>query len=267
MGETASNWHFITATRDGDVATVAINRPDKLNALTPGVFAELAVAINDAVAQGARALVLTGEGRFFSSGADIQPDGQGYEGLPEDLGQLIDDAYNPFSRLLAELPIPVVTALSGPAAGAGLSLALSGDLVVMAESAYLLLAFVNIGLVPDAGATWLVARSAGRARALDMALTGERMSAAEAKAAGLVTRVVPDGEALATAQALAAKLAAGPSVAIGTIRRQVAFALDHDFNATLDHERDNQRRLGRTADFAEAIAAFGEKRKPQFKGQ
>jgi len=261
------DWRFISTARDGAVATVAINRPDKLNALTPGVFAELSRAVEEAVQSGARALVLTGEGRFFCSGADIQPDGQGYEGLPEDLGALVDEAYNPFSRQLAELPIPVVTALSGPAAGAGLSIALSGDIVVMAESAYLLLAFVNIGLVPDAGATWLVARSVGRARALEMALMGERMSAADAKAAGLVTRVVPDGEALDAAKAIAGRLAAGPALAVGAIRRQVAFALDHDFNATLDHERDNQRLLGRTADFAEAIAAFGEKRKPQLKGQ
>lgn len=262
-----ADWNFIATSHEGDVATVTINRPDKLNALTPGVFAELTQAIDQALAAGARALVLTGEGRFFSSGADIQPDGQGYEGLPEDLGQLLDDAYNPFARKLAALPIPLVTALNGPAAGAGISLALAGDIVVMPESAYLLLAFVNIGLVPDAGATWLVARSVGRARALEMALLGERMSAADAKAAGLVSRVVADGEVLSTATMLAAKLAGGPSKAIGLIRRQVAFALDNDFNASLDNERDNQAILGRSADFSEAINAFGEKRKPRFTGQ
>lgn len=261
------DWNFITTSREGDVVTVALNRPDKLNALTPGVFAEMSQAIDDAIASGARALVLTGEGRFFCSGADLQPDGQGYEGLPEDLGELLDASYNPFARKLADLPIPVVTALNGPAAGAGVSLAFAGDIVVMAQSAYILLAFVNIGLVPDAGATWLVARSAGRARALEMTLLGERMPADEALSVGLVNRVVPDGEALATAQALAAKLAAGPTQAIGLIRRQVAFALDHDFDASLACERENQSQLGRSADFAEAIAAFGEKRKPQFKGQ
>lgn len=262
-----ADYRFITASAQGTVATLAIARPDKLNALTPGVFGELSQAIDAALAGGARAIVLTGEGRFFCSGADIQPDGAGYDGLPEDLGELIDAAYNPFARKLAALDVPVVTALNGPAAGAGLSVGLAGDIVVMGESGYLLLAFVNIGLVPDAGATWLVARSAGRARALEMALLGERIGAEEAKAIGLVTRVVPDDQVLATAQELAARLAAGPSRAIGRIRRQVAFALERDFDATLDHERDNQRDMGRTADFAEAITAFAEKRKPDFRGQ
>jgi len=252
----------ITVTRAGDVTTIALARPDKLNAIIPAMLDEIGAAADAAVAEGVRALVLTGEGRFFCSGADIAGDG----GLPEDLGALIDAHYNPLVLKLAALPIPIVTALNGPAAGAGLSLALSGDIVIAAESAYLLLAFVNIGLVPDAGATWLVARSLGRARALEMALLGERLPAAEAKAAGLVTRVVADGEVLATAQAIAAKLAAGPTKAIGAIRRQVAFALDHGLPETLGAERDNQRQMGRTADFREAITAFAEKRKPTFRG-
>ncbi|NOW48050.1 2-(1,2-epoxy-1,2-dihydrophenyl)acetyl-CoA isomerase [Novosphingobium sp. SG751A] len=262
-----ADYRFIKAQREGDVVTIALNRPDKLNALTPAMFGELGAAVAEAVAQGARALVLTGEGRFFCSGADIAPDGAGYEGLPEDLGALLDAAYNPFARQLAALEIPVVTALNGPCAGAGMSIALAGDIVVMGQSAYLLLAFVNIGLVPDAGATWLVARSAGRARALEMALLGERMGADEAKAAGLVTRVVADDAVLIEAQALAARLAAGPTGAMGLIRRQVAAALEQGFDATLEIERANQTAAGQTEDFAEAIRAFGEKRKPQFKGR
>ena len=145
-----TTYRFIKVSREGDVVTVALNRPDKLNALTPAVFGEMGAAVDAAVAEGARALVLTGEGRFFCSGADIQPDGAGYEGLPEDLGTLLDEHYHPFARKLAALDIPVVSALNGPCAGAGLSVALAGDIVVMGESGYLLLAFVNIGLVPDA---------------------------------------------------------------------------------------------------------------------
>lgn len=262
-----TEYRFIKTAQAGHVATIALNRPEKLNALTPAVFGELGDAVREAVALGARALVLTGEGRFFCSGADIAPDGAGYDGLPEDLGELLDTAYNPFVRQLAALEIPVVTALNGPCAGAGMSLALAGDIVVMGQSAYLLLAFVNIGLVPDAGATWLVARSVGRARALEMALLGEKMSADQALAAGLVTRVVIDDEVLAQAQALAARLAAGPTRAIGLIRRQVAFALEQGFDATLDEERSNQSLAGRTGDFAEALRAFGEKRKPEFSGR
>lgn len=262
-----TGFRFITATLDGGVVTLGLNRPDKLNALTPAVFDELGKGLSDAVAAGARAVILTGTGRFFCSGADIAPDGAGYEGLPDDLGQLLDDHYHPFVRQLAALDIPVVTALNGPCAGAGLSLALAGDIVVMGQSGYLLMAFVGIGLVPDAGATWLVARSVGRARALEMALLGEKMHAAEARAAGLVTRVVPDDEVLAQAQALAVRLAAGPTQAIGAIRRQVAFALAHDFDATLDVERQNQTRCGHSDDFSEAIRAFGEKRKPLFTGR
>lgn len=258
-------YRFISVSTEGAVTTLTIARADKANAITPSVFTELTDAIDAAIAGGTRALVLTAEGRFFCSGTDIQ--GEGDDALPEDLGVILGDSYNPFGRKLAELEIPLVTAVNGAAAGMGVGLALAGDVVVMAESAYLLLAFVNIGLVPDFGSTWLVARSAGRARALEMALLGERMPAAEAKAAGLVTRVVPDADVLATAQALAARLAKGPTLAIGKIRRQIAFALDHDFNASLDLERDNQRVLGRTDDFAEAIAAFGEKRKPAFRGQ
>lgn len=247
------------------VATLTFNRPDRLNALTPTLFREAMAAIDAAVAGGARALIITGEGRAFSSGADLSGDGK--DALSDDLGEEIDRSYNPFSRKLAELDIPVIVAINGPAVGAGCGFALSGDIILMARSAYLLLAFVNIGLVPDAGATWMVAQSAGRVRALEMALLGEKMSADEALAVGLVTRVTDDEALMDEAMAIARKLADGPTVAIGMIRKQMAAALTAALPESLMIERENQRLAGRTADFREAVAAFGEKRKPRFEGR
>jgi 2-(1,2-epoxy-1,2-dihydrophenyl)acetyl-CoA isomerase len=258
-------YETITFALAGRVATLAIDRPARMNALTPRVFAELTAGIDAALEQGARAIVLTGTGGAFCSGADLV--GDGGAPMPRDLGESLDTSYNPFVRKVAALDVPFLTAINGPAVGAGLGLALLGDISVMARSAYVLLAFVNIGLVPDAGATWLVAKGAGRAKALEMALLGERVSAEDALAAGLVTRVVDDAQVLAETQQLAAKLAAGPSVAIGMIRKQVAAALSMDLEQSLAVERENQTRAGHTRDFAEAVRAFGEKRKPAFEGR
>ncbi|KTT72335.1 enoyl-CoA hydratase-related protein [Sphingomonas endophytica] len=259
------SYETITFDLTDRVATLAIDRPTRMNALTPRVFAELTAAIDDALAQGARAIVLTGTGAAFCSGADLI--GDGGEKLPDDLGLTLDASYNPFVRKVAALDVPFLTAINGPAVGAGLGLALLGDISVMGRSAYLLLAFVNIGLVPDAGATWLVAKGVGRAKALEMALLGEKVGADEAHGAGLVTRIADDGMVLHEAQRLAAKLAAGPSVAIGMIRKQVAAALSMDLEQSLAVERENQTRAGYTRDFAEAVQAFGEKRKPVFEGR
>ena len=255
----------ITLSLADSVATITLNRPDRLNALSPSLFDAWNAALDEALAGGAKAIVLTGEGRAFCAGADLQPDG--VDQLDPDLGVTIDRYYNPMIRRLAGLDVPLITAVNGPAVGAGMGFALSGDFAVMAESAYLLLAFVNIGLVPDAGSTWLVARAVGRARAMELALLGEKVGAQQAMDMGLVNRVVADAEVLPAAQAIAARLAKGPTRAIGMIRRQVAFALDNDLEAVLEAERDNQSRAGRTADFAEAVRAFGEKRPPQFRGE
>ena len=170
-------------------------------------------------------------------------------------------------QALADADIPVISAINGPAVGAGLSFALAVDIVVMARSAYLMLAFANIGLVPDAGATWLVAKSAGRAKALEMALLGEKVSAEQALDLGLVTRLAEDDAVLADATAIAARLAAGPSIALGLIRKQIAAALNMTLIETFEVEKANQQAAGRTRDYREAVNAFAEKRKPQFKGQ
>jgi len=247
-----------------NVATITLNRPDRMNALSYELLSELAQAVQQAKSDGARALVLTGAGGAFCSGADLVGDGSG---MPDDLGQYLEDHYYPWAKALADMDIPVIAAINGPAVGAGLSIALAADITIMARSAYLLLAFANIGLVPDGGATWLVAKSVGRAKALEMALLAEKMSADQALDLGLVTRVVDDEELTGAVHAVAAKLASGPSVALGFIRKQVAAALDSGFNDMLQIEKDNQTAAGHTADFREAVQAFAEKRKPEFKGR
>jgi len=253
----------IAVASDGAVTTLTLSRPERLNALTPAMLDALRAAMADAVAQGARALVLTGEGRAFSSGADLAADG----GMPQDLGAILAAHYNPLARAMADLPVPLVTAVNGPAVGAGMGFALSGDIVVAARSAYFMLAFANIGLVPDAGASWMVARAVGRPRAMELALLGEQVMAEQALAMGLINRVVEDDLVLAEAQTLAAKLAAGPTLALGMIRKQMALALDTPFSEMLDIEHTNQSQAGRTRDFREAVTAFAQKRAPLFEGR
>ncbi|HZV17482.1 MAG TPA: enoyl-CoA hydratase-related protein [Sphingobium sp.] len=253
---------LLSALEDG-VLTLTLNRPERLNALSTSLLAALTQALDTGVAEGTRAVLLTGSGRAFCSGADLAGDG----GVSPNLGETLEAFYHPLFERLAALELPVVCAVNGPAVGAGVALALAGDIVLMARSAYLQLGFVNIGLVPDAGATWLLARSAGRARTLEMALLGEPMSADEAKAAGLIARVVDDEVLVAEAQAIARRLAHGPTVAIGLIRKQIAAALDAPLPDTMAIEAAHQTRAGRTADFREGVAAFIQKRSPEFRGQ
>ncbi|MDG2004715.1 MAG: enoyl-CoA hydratase-related protein, partial [Novosphingobium sp.] len=168
---------------------------------------------------------------------------------------------------LSNLPVPVVTAVNGPAVGGGASLALAGDIIIAARSAYFMLSFARIGLVPDVGATWLVARATGRVRALQMALLADRMPAEEAFAAGLVSQLV-DNESLAeTSEQVANKLAGMPTRTLSLIRQQVRSALESSFAQSLDEERDNQEAASATADFKEGIAAFKERRPPVFTGK
>ncbi len=252
---------------ENGVATIRLNRPDRLNAVTLDMLDLVRASLLRAVNEGARAVLLTGEGRGFCSGAELAGRAASDGSTSIDPSDNLEYHYNPLAETLSKLPIPVVTAINGPAAGAGVGIALGGDIVVMAKSAYLLLAFSNIGLVPDCGATWLVAKSAGRAKALEMALLGEKMSADDALDAGLVARVAEDDALLETAQALAAKLAAKPTIALGLIRAQIKAALTSTLSETLSVETAHQRIAGKSEDFREGVMAFLTKRKPEFKGK
>lgn len=245
------------------VATITLNRPDSLNALNATMLDELRAAVESAPAAGARAVLLTGAGRGFSSGADLVGNG----GLPDDLGAALEAHFNPLVEALFACPVPVVAAVNGAAAGAGCSLALAADIVVAGRSAYFLQAFVNIGLIPDAGATWLLPRLAGRARALEMMMLGERIAAARAADWGMISRVVEDEALIAEAGALAARFARGPTAAYAELRKLTRNAEHLSLTDALAAERIAQRDAGRTQDFKAAVMAFLQKQPPTFEGR
>jgi 2-(1,2-epoxy-1,2-dihydrophenyl)acetyl-CoA isomerase len=245
------------------VATVTLNRPDSLNALNAAMLDELRAAVESLPGSGARALLLAGEGRGFSSGADLASGG----GLPDDVGAALEAHFNPLIEAIFALPLPVVAAVRGPCAGAGCSLALAADIVIASRSAYFLQAFINIGLIPDAGATWLLPRLAGRARAMEMMMLGERIPAEQALAWGMIGRLVEDEELAAESIALATRLAQGPTVAYGLLRRLARDAEQLSLADALAAERIAQRDAGRTGDFKAAVMAFLQKRQPSFDGR
>jgi len=247
------------------VGAITLDRPDSLNALTPRMLDELHDAVIRLPGEGARCLLLTGEGRGFSSGADLTAGAGG--GLPEDVGLALEQHFNPLMEAIAAAPVPVVAAVNGPAAGAGASLALMADIVIAGASAYFLQAFVNIGLVPDAGATWLLPRLAGRARAMEMMLLGERIPAEKAAEWGMIARVVEDRDLAEESVLLATTLARGPTKALGLIRRLARDAEQLSLTEALAAERIAQREAGQTEDFKGAVMAFLQKRQPTFGGR
>lgn len=264
-----SAYETILVARDGDVMVLTLNRPERLNAAPPQMFDEIRAAIGDL--GGARALLVNSTGRAFCSGADLAgrgeapPPEQPADGGEQTYGALTKN-YNPTMLALSELAVPVVTAVRGPAAGIGCSLALCADFCVASETAYFLQAFVNIGLVPDGGSSWMLPRLVGRARANEMMMLGERITAARAAEWGLIHKMVPDGELDETALTLAKRLAAGPTVALGLMRRGAARAAEASFAEAMTFEAENQRHARRTADALEGGRSFLEKRKPAFKG-
>jgi 2-(1,2-epoxy-1,2-dihydrophenyl)acetyl-CoA isomerase len=244
------------------VATITLDRPETLNALSAALIEEVRAALASLPGSGARCLLLIGEGRAFSSGADLVADG----GLPDDVGAALESHLNPLIEDVFALPMPVVAAVRGPCAGAGCSLALAADIVLAGRSAYFLQAFINIGLVPDAGATWLLPRLAGRARAMEMMMLGERIPAAQAAEWGMISRMVEDEDLETDAIALAARLAQGPTAAYNLLRKLARDAGQAPLSEALAAERRAQTIAGRTDDFKSGVMAFIQKRPPTFKG-
>jgi 2-(1,2-epoxy-1,2-dihydrophenyl)acetyl-CoA isomerase len=252
---------------DGPVAILRMNDPEVLNALSPDMIRGMTEALDALAAQDVppRCLVLTGTGRAFSTGANLQ--GRGKNGIVKGAGQTLETVFHPFIRRLRDLPCPIVSAVNGPAAGAGMSVALMGDLVFCARSAYFLQAFRRIGLVPDCGSTWLLPRLIGRARAIELSLLGERLPAETALAWGLVNRVFDDAALLGETLRVATELASGPTMALGLVRRLYWESPDNSYEQQLDLECRLQRQAGDTEDFREGVTAFLEKRPAKFIGR
>jgi 2-(1,2-epoxy-1,2-dihydrophenyl)acetyl-CoA isomerase len=249
----------------GPVRVLTLNRPAALNSFNGEMHAQLRAALDTAAADAAvRALVVTGAGRGFCAGQDLNDPELGMVGGVPDVGGVVEKLYKPLALRVRSMPVPVIAAVNGVAAGAGANFALGCDLVIAARSASFIQAFSKIGLVPDCGGTWLLPRLVGRARALGLAMTGDKLPAEEAQRIGLIWQCVDDAALMDGALALAARLAAMPTRALTETRRAIDDAMGLDFAAALSMEAQRQGELGRAHDAREGIAAFVEKRAPRF---
>ena len=259
------SYETIRVTREGPLLTITLNRPERLNAMPPQMADELGQAFYDL--GDARAVLITGEGKGFCSGADLSARGEGSAlGSKGGSHEALINHYNPAISQLLRANVPVICAVNGPAAGVGCSLALAADFTIASKSAYFLQAFVNIGLVPDGGSTWLLTRAIGRARATRMMMLGEKIWGEQAEEWGLVYKCVEDADLMTEARALAERLANGPTVAYATMKRNIAVALDQNLQMVLLAEAEGQRVAGASADAMEGGMAFLQKRKAEFKG-
>ena len=248
----------------GGVARITLNRPERLNSFTRAMHGELRDALGNL--GDARVIILTGAGRGFCAGQDLN-DRAVAPGEAVDLGETVEQCWNPLIRTLAALPQPVIARVNGVAAGAGANIALACDLVVAAKSAKFIQSFSALGLIPDSGGSWHLPRLVGQARALGLALTGEPLSAERAAESGLIWKCVEDEALDAEVDALAARLAALPPLGLAAIKQIIRSSGSRTLGEELDLQRDEMRRLGFTEDYREGVAAFLEKRPPVFTGR
>src|SRR5208282_3512993 len=262
MTKNDAPYETILLSLEGGIARLTLNRPDKLNSFNVRMHEEVQRALQSVRAQGARVLVLSGAGRGFCAGQDLadRAVAPGTQGV--DLGDSIERYYKPLVLTLQELPMPVIAAVNGVAAGAGANIALACDLVVAARSASFVQAFSKLGLVPDSGGTWTLPRLVGNARALGLTLLGQKLTAEQAAQWGMIWQCVDDAELGPTVDALAEQLALAPTRGLAATKAAIRGAWQRGLAQQLDVERDAQRELGRSADYAEGVAAFIEKRAP-----
>jgi len=259
----------VTLDIDGPVAILKLDHPEVMNAVSMDMLGGLADALDeiDDRRGDVRCLVISGAGRAFCAGANLQGRNNAKPGGQTNAGAALETAYHPFLRRLRNLHCPIVTSVNGAAAGAGMSFALMGDMILCARSAYFLQAFRRIGLVPDCGSTWLLPRLIGKARSVELSLMGERLPAEKALQWGLVNRVYDDAALMEETMKLAHELANGPTVALSLIRKMYWDSPDNSFEDQLNLEFESQRIAGAAEDFKEGVTAFLEKRPAKFKGK
>ncbi|WP_439817170.1 enoyl-CoA hydratase-related protein [Zavarzinia sp. CC-PAN008] len=267
-----TTYETLLVERDGPLAIVTLNRPDRLNAMSGAMMKDLPAAFDALMADAeVRAILLTGAGRGFCSGADLKDMDEGNKDPAKKArgegGDGLRGYINPMLERLARAEKPVIAAVNGPAAGVGCGLALVADIVIAARSASFLQAFIRLGVVPDGGSSWTLPRLAGKARATAMMLLGEKISADQAADWGLIYQVVDDNQLMPTAHAIAMKMANGPTWAYGAIKRMIDASTSNDFATQLALEASTQDQAFRTEDSKEGVAAFVEKRTAQFKGR